>query len=150
MPLTISQLVMDDSNPLGNTEDVFNKRALHVKVGNSSLEPIPVSVYGSTMVTSVALCRITYGTTPVSTSAYVELIASLASSVSQVFIFDSSGRTLVIAVGAAGLEVDKLYVVPGGNGLVPIGIASGSRISIKAVSGNANVDGTEFNATFLG
>jgi len=35
---------MDDSRPLGNTQDVFNKRALHVKIGNSSSEAVPVSI----------------------------------------------------------------------------------------------------------
>jgi len=40
----ISSLLMDDSRPLGNTQDVFNKRALHVKIGNSSSEAVPVSI----------------------------------------------------------------------------------------------------------
>ena len=35
-------LVMDEGIPLGNSEDVFTKRSLHVKIGNKPTEPIPV------------------------------------------------------------------------------------------------------------
>lgn len=35
-------LLMDRSIPLGNSVDVFTRRALHTKIGNSSSEPIPV------------------------------------------------------------------------------------------------------------
>jgi len=34
-------LVMDRSDPLGNSQDVFDRRALHTKVGNKPSEPIP-------------------------------------------------------------------------------------------------------------
>ena len=36
-----SALIMDLGIPLGNSEDVFLKQALHVKVGNKPSEPIP-------------------------------------------------------------------------------------------------------------
>lgn len=96
---------------------------------------------------SVALARHDYAV-PVTTAAYTQLIASLAAAVSQLFIFDSSGQTLVLAVGAPGSEVDKAYIIPGGNGELNLKIPLGSRVSIKAVSGDATVG--EFNATFLG
>ena len=37
-----AQLVMDRSMPLGNSEDTFNRRALHTKIGNKQTEPVPV------------------------------------------------------------------------------------------------------------
>lgn len=37
-----AQLVMDRSMPLGNSEDTFNRRALHTKIGNKTTEPVPV------------------------------------------------------------------------------------------------------------
>lgn len=40
-PVTAA-LSMDRGNPLGNSEDVFLRRALHVKVGNKPGESIPV------------------------------------------------------------------------------------------------------------
>jgi hypothetical protein len=42
MMTSLSQLYMDDSFPLGNTIDVFDLHALHVIIGNSATEAIPV------------------------------------------------------------------------------------------------------------
>lgn len=96
---------------------------------------------------TVALFRNDYSGTPVTTAAYVEVVSSLSDIVNQLYIFDSSGQTLYLAVGAAASEVDQMYIVPGGNGEFNLRIASGSRVSIKAVSGNATVG--EISITFL-
>jgi hypothetical protein len=88
--------------------------------------------------TSLHLLRNDYTGTPVTTAAYVQLLASTSDEINQLYIFDSSGKTLVLAVGGAGSEVDKYYIVPGGNGLINLTIPVGSRLSIKAVSGTAN------------
>jgi len=85
---------------------------------------------------------------PVTTAAYTELVASTSSDIKELQIFDSSGQTLVIAIGAAASEVDKLYIFPGGNGNIKAIIPSGSRISIKAVS--ATADAGELSVNFLG
>jgi len=97
--------------------------------------------------TSVALVRNVYSSTNVTTTAYVQLIASTSSPITQMHIFDSSGQTLVLAVGAASSEVDQLLIVPGGNGIMNLAIPSGSRISVKARSANATVG--ELDITFL-
>jgi hypothetical protein len=81
--------------------------------------------------------RIDYSSTPVTTSAYTQVVASTAVVIREVEIFDSSGQSLVLAVGAAASEVDQIYIFPGGNGRIPLSIAGGSRVSIKAVSGSA-------------
>jgi hypothetical protein len=80
-----------------------------------------------------------YTVTPVTTGAWVELIASTPVDITEAEIFDSSGQMLELGVGAASSEVRVLYVAPGGNGRVPLVIPSGSRISIRAVTGTANV-----------
>lgn len=85
---------------------------------------------------------------PVTTAAYTQLVASTSADFKELQIFDSSGQTLVIAIGAAASEVDKLYVFPGGQGYVKAQIASGSRVSIKAVS--ATADAGEISINFLG
>lgn len=72
--------------------------------------------------------------TPVTTSAYTQLDAALDGDVKVMEIFDSSGECLVLAYGAAGSEVDHCYVVPGGNGRIPILLPEGVRLSVKAVS----------------
>jgi hypothetical protein len=76
-------------------------------------------------------------TTPVTTAAYTELIASTSAAIKRLEIFDSSGQLLVLALGAAASEVDLLYILPGGNGQITQEIPAGTRVSIKAVSANA-------------
>jgi len=78
--------------------------------------------------------------TPVSTSAYTELDSALDSDVKSIEIFDSSGECLLLAVGAAGSEVDLCYVMPGGNGLIPILLNEGERLAVKAI-GTATASG---------
>lgn len=89
-----------------------------------------------------------YSSGTVTTAAYTTLIASTAAAASEIFIFDSSGQTLVLAFGAAASEVDKIYIVPGGNGTVALSIPAGTRLSIKAVSANASVG--EITVNLLG
>jgi len=80
-----------------------------------------------------------YASTNVTTSAYVELVASMTSAATEIEIFDSSGQDLLLAVGAAGDEVDQMRIFPGGNGRVPLAIAQSARVAVKAASGTANV-----------
>lgn len=86
-----------------------------------------------------------YTSTSVTTSAYTQLVASTAAAYSAVEIFDSSGQTLKLAIGAAASEIDQFIIFPGGNGRIPFTIASGSRISIKALSGTASVGEIDIN-----
>lgn len=92
--------------------------------------------------------RNSYSMTPVTTAAYVQLVASTTSETNLLDIFDSSGQTLVLAVGGAGSEVDQIYIVPGGNEKIPLKIPAGSRVSVKAISGNASSG--ELVINFLG
>lgn len=86
-----------------------------------------------------------YTSTSVTTSAYTQLIASTSADYSAVEIFDSSGQTLKLAIGGSGSEVDQFLIFPGGNGRIPYTVASGSRISIRAVSGNATSGEIDIN-----
>jgi len=96
----------------------------------------------------VEFARHDYSSVTVTTAAYTELVASTSAYFSELQIFDSSGQTLFLAIGAAASEVDKLYIFPGGNGNLKAAIPSGSRISIKAVS--ADADAGELSINFLG
>lgn len=78
----------------------------------------------------------TYGT-PVTSAAYVTIIASTTSATNLVEIFDSSGVAIFFATGAAASEVNQFVIYPGGNGQVPLSIPAGTRISYKAVSTSA-------------
>lgn len=90
---------------------------------------------------AVQVIRNDYTGTNVTTSAYVTLDSALNQDTRSIEIFDSSGRTLVLAKGAAGSEIDlPFYIVPGGNanvvdvGLIPLG----TRLSIKAIDATAS------------
>lgn len=83
--------------------------------------------------------RLVYSATNVTTGAWVELLSSVgAADIKEIEIFDSSGETLELGVGAAASEVSKAYVVPGGNGRIPLQITAGTRLAIQAVSATAN------------
>jgi hypothetical protein len=43
---------MDRALSLGNSQDAFGRRALHVKLGNTEAEPIPVEIVGQVVVSS--------------------------------------------------------------------------------------------------
>jgi hypothetical protein len=79
-----------------------------------------------------------YTSTAVTTAAYTQLIASTASEIKRINIFDSSGETMIIATGAAGFEIDHFFVFPGGID-EEVAIPAGTRISIKAKTANATV-----------
>lgn len=123
-----------------STAPVAADTALVVAVSPNSASP--------TGRASVNLARNVYSTTNVTTAAYVQIIASTSAISNQQYIFDSSGQTLVLAVGGVGSEVDQFYIVPGGNGEMNLKIPSGSRVSVKAVSATANAG--ELNIALLG
>lgn len=89
--------------------------------------------------------RNVYSTTNVTTTAFVQLVASTTSATSLIEVFDSSGQTMALATGAAGLEVIQCYIFPGGQGQIPISIAAGTRVSIEAVSANATTGEIDIN-----
>lgn len=109
----------------------------------SDQSTITVSQVGRT--TANAPIRRDYSTGNVTTGAYVQLVASLTTTCSEIEIFDSSGQTLFLATGGAGSEVDQILIFPGGNGRIPLRIAAGTRISIKAVSATANTGEIDLN-----
>lgn len=106
-----------------------------VRISNGTAFTVPNSVGRA----KVDLIRKDYSAGSVSTVAYTQLIASTSGVINQLDIFDSSGQTMVLAIGAAASEVDTYYIAPGGNGKIDLAIAAGSRISVKAVSATASV-----------
>lgn len=137
-PLTNTQLRATDVSVTGPLTDT-QLRASAVPVSATSL-PLPTGAATEASVqrlNSVSLLRNSYAVTSVTTGAYVQLVASVASAIKEIEIFDSSGESLVLALGASGSEADKVYVFPGGNGRIPMQISVGQRLSIKAVSANA-------------
>lgn len=92
--------------------------------------------------------RLAYSSTSVTTGAWVQLIASTAAEINSLMLFDSSGQTLELGTGAAASEARVLIIPPGGfDGPVPLRIASGTRVAIRAISATASVG--EINITGL-
>lgn len=90
---------------------------------------------GRTYVTSA---RHAYSGANVTTGAWTELVAATGDTINELHIFDSSGQTLELGVGAAASEARRFLIPPGGFGApISLQIASGSRIAVRAVSGNA-------------
>lgn len=89
--------------------------------------------------------RNAYASTNVTTGAYVQLIAATGAVTNRLQIFDSCGQTLKLAVGGSGSEVDQILIFPGGNGDVPLRIAAGARVSVRAVSGNCTTGELDIN-----
>lgn len=85
----------------------------------------------------VQTIRNDYTGTSITTSAYVQLTAATTSEVNSAEINDTSGQDLILALGAAGAEVDTYRIPKNKAGIIPIHISVGTRISAKAVSASA-------------
>lgn len=117
------------------------------KDGSNNLQPLKVDGAGALIVSSsssvathayVTSVRNDYTSTNVTTGAWVQLIASTPGTINFLTIFDSSGNTMEIGTGAAASETRVLLIPPGGfDDQISLTIASGTRVSIRAVSGNA-------------
>lgn len=95
----------------------------------------PVSYSGRS---KVLLYRNDYSSVNVTTGSYVQVTASTASAINLLYIADTSGSAMILAVGGAGSEADQLYIGPGGNEApYELNIPAGSRISIKALDVSA-------------
>lgn len=81
-----------------------------------------------------------YASTNVTTAAWFELSASLSKAVVAMHAYDGSTQVLKLGVGAAGSEVElDVFISPdSGKVIMPVEIAKGSRLAIRAVSATAN------------
>lgn len=88
----------------------------------------------------VQVIRNDYTSTNVTTSAWVQLDSSMDADTYELEIFDSSGSTLQLGLGAAGSETSiPFYIVPGGNAnLISVSIPRGTRLAIKAIDATAS------------
>jgi hypothetical protein len=122
-------LTNKDYSPGQITQSVWDEtdNALRVK-----------SVDGGAGATDVVeTATLDYSSTNVTSAAYVTLIASTSAEITEIEIFDSSGQLLILALGAAASEVDKMYIFPGGLGKQQVSIPAGTRVSLKATSTSA-------------
>lgn len=83
------------------------------------------------------LSRIDALASNITTTAYSTLFASVPDYIQRIHIANSTGQTLVLALGPSGSETDYIYIPAGTDILLPVYINIFERISVKAVSGNA-------------
>lgn len=136
------------SNPIKasptTSRDLATDKEITATAATGSKYALDVNLTNATVSTAAAglapvdKARKDYSSGTVTTAAYTTLIASTAAAATRIEIFDSSGETLLLAFGAAASEVDKIYILPGGNGSILLTIPVGTRLSIKAVSANAS------------
>ena len=106
--------------------------ALNVHVQNTS---IPQTIAGTASANAPVYND--YSSTNITTSAYVQLVATTSNTINTIHIFDSSGQAMILGVGGPGSEVIQIYVPPGGD-TYTLNIPSGSRIAYKALTATAN------------
>lgn len=125
-------------NQGGNSATVTASNALKVD-GSAVTQPVSIaSLPAGNGRSTVLLYTNNYASVNVTTSAYVQVVASTTGDINRLYIADTSGSAIILAVGGAGSEVDKLYIGPGGNEApYELNIPSGSRIAIKALDVNA-------------
>jgi hypothetical protein len=108
---------------------------MRVAKTNNTTGVLPVEQVSSPRYNANAVYARDYSINGINSSGWSEIVTSLANAVSRLHIFDSSGFPVMLAVGAIGSEQEVFRISPGGDGLVDLLIAAGSRLSIKATSG---------------
>lgn len=103
-------------------------------VGASTLRVVE----GGRPIATTVLGSNSYSSTNVLTSAYLQLIASMANAVSRIALWNTSGSIIRLATGAAASEVDAVYVGPGGAVVYDVEIAASTRVSIRALDQTAS------------
>jgi hypothetical protein len=93
------------------------------------------------------------GSTHIETGGWTEIISALGASACAIEILNTTGQVLVLAVGAAGEEVElPFYVMPSVEPkLFPVeNISRGARLSMKAIDAEADGDNTQVLINFYG
>ena len=125
-------------NQGGNSATVTASNALKVD-GSAVTQPVSIATLpAGGGRSSVLLYTNNYASVNLTTSAYVQVTASTTGDINRLYIADTSGSAIILATGAAGSEVDRLYIGPGGNEApYELNIPSGTRVAIKALDVNA-------------
>lgn len=76
---------------------------------------------------------------PITTGAWTDLVASLADDVTEIQIYNTTGKTMKLATGAASSEVQIAVIPPGVPFVLKYIASAGTRFSVQAVEGNATV-----------
>lgn len=112
---------------------------------DESTGQLPVSLSGATATLVKETYSFKYSSINVTTSAWVQIIASTSAIIKEWDIFSGTGEVIEIGTGTVGNEVRFALIGPGG-ATFSHQIASGSRIALRAVTGTANAGDFSMNA----
>lgn len=86
---------------------------------------------------------------PASAGAFLEVVLALAAEVHAINIQDTVGAYIGIYTGAPAAEVLAYVGQPGQDGIIPLNIPAGTRVSIRNMA-NVALSSGEYNIVFLG
>lgn len=91
-----------------------------------------------------------YAVTNISAGVYTEVNSGVTNRAGWIEVFDSSGRPIIFATGAAGSETDRFIIMPGGHDKVILDIIPGTRIAVKAYSTGETISSGNLIVNFFG
>lgn len=130
-------------NPPASGDEFFILRSITQRTSSSGAQLVsltPVTYQPVEMLSFDAT------STPITDSAYEEVVASTSAEYAEIEIFNKTGSMLILAVGGSGSEQDVIFIGTDGIHRQSIPIASGSRISLKSVIGNVDAGSIFINA----
>ncbi len=137
--VAVSNLPATQDTNYGTPGSSTPRAAAMLGVGSTAVStsnPVPNNMIGKPYADSVYN---NYASTGVTTGAWVQMIASTAAVINALYITDTCGQVLELGTGAAASETRKLLIPRGGMAEpVWLAIPSGTRISLRAISGNCS------------
>lgn len=82
--------------------------------------------------------RNAFASTNVTTSAYVQMIASTVAETIAIAVAETSGQSFILAIGPSGGEVDTMEVPANCDFIRPLHIGKGTRLSLKSNNSTAS------------
>lgn len=127
----VIQKIYDDSNEALKISGI----GAGGKVDVTASSPLPVTLTGASNLDVLATYNISYTNL---TTSYYQVAASLANNITKIAIYDTSGETIELAVGAPSSEVVKLTIGPGCDQVLEVQLNAGDRITVRTLGSNAS------------
>ena len=148
---TLGQKTMAGSAPVVIASDQSDLPVAISAASTISVENLPATVAVDAGSHTASTIRVTegsrsysesalldYSLSPVTTGAWVQVDASTAGAINLLCLTDQSGQVMELGSGAAASETIIFLIAPGFSGCIPLRIAAGVRLSVRAVSDTAS------------
>ncbi len=111
-----------------------------------------ISAYAAAAPLSAQTARLSYSGTNLTTTVYVQMIASLTKSIKGITVYNTGANPIFLAIGGAGSEVNQIMVPPLTAGAsvpyFPLVVSQAQRVSVIASTGTISSGDLEINAFF--